>query len=135
MLIRQLARQSTDWRPISFIPHVAHAADGSCVVKMGNTQVMCTGFLIEKAGKPVSVSFSVFEGTKHTYRDSSYAHVNWDSDEIGVQQSIERILVSVLDPKFIDRNFRLVVHCCVLQADGSLTAASIMGSYVACALA
>lgn len=131
MLIRQSARKEYDTRLISFVTHVSHSADGSCVIKMGNTQVFCTAFLEREAAEPVKTNYSVFSAaSRPTLSTNEYTDL--ESNEI--KKAIKNSLLSVLDLSAMGSR-GLLVDCCVIQSEGSLRAAAISGAYVAAAIA
>ena len=129
MLIRQSARGEKDIREVQFIPHVSKNADGSCVIKMGKTQILCTAIL-EQESRGIIAEYGILPGSTvpRTNRGSSA----WNMQEI--QASITQVLNLVIDLTIFP-NWGMRVDCDVLQAEGGLRSAAISGSYVAAALA
>ncbi len=132
MLIRQAARQRHDLRNVSFIPHVSRAADGSCVVKMGHTHVLCTAVFQQGSTIPLSVGYGILPGAIRPRRHQERNTV--DQDILDTEECIHRVLSMVIDKQGLD-NIGLLVDCDVLQADGALKAAAISGAFVAASLA
>ena len=131
MLIRQAARREQDLREIIFIPHVSRAADGSCVVKMGNTHVLCTASL-DKNMQGILVEYGVLPGATQPRSGRERDSICFETQEI--QETVKQSLLMVLDREIFS-NVGLTVDCDVLQAEGSLRAASVSGAYIAVALA
>lgn len=129
MLIRQAARKESDIRNVSFVPHTSVFADGSCVAKMGNTQIFCTASLDDEI-RGFHVEYSVLPSALHPRSARSPETL----ETLIIQDTIRRSLESITDIDALsDRGVR--VDCHVLQAEGSLRPAAISGAYVAVALA
>jgi ribonuclease PH len=125
-------------RDIKMTPGYQKYAEGSVLIEMGNTHVLCAVTLEDRVppflkgtGKGwVTAEYSMLPRATLTrsQRDSSRGQVNGRSQEI--QRLIGRSLRAVTDLAALgERN--LIVDCDVIQADGGTRTASITASYVA----
>jgi ribonuclease PH len=125
-------------RQIKITPSYLKYPEGSVLIEVGNTHVLCAVTLEERVppflkgtGKGwVTAEYSMLPRAtlSRTQRDSSRGHVNGRSQEI--QRLIGRSLRAVTDMAALgERN--LIVDCDVIQADGGTRCASITGAYVA----
>ena len=125
-------------RAISFERGVARHAEGSCLVKFGDTHVLCTASLEEKvpgwmrnSGKGwVTAEYGMLPRATHerTRREASSGKQGGRTLEI--QRLIGRSLRAVVDLQQLGE-FQITVDCDVLQADGGTRTASITGGFVA----
>jgi len=125
-------------RPVKITRNYLKYAEGSVLIEMGNTKVICTASVEERVppflrntGKGwVTAEYSMLPRSTHTRtaRDSSTGRGSGRALEI--QRLIGRSLRSVTDLNgFGERT--IWVDCDVIQADGGTRTASITGSYVA----
>jgi ribonuclease PH len=125
-------------REIKMIPGYLKYAEGSVLIEMGNTHVLCAVTLEDRVppflkgtGKGwVTAEYSMLPRATLTrnQRDSSRGQINGRSQEI--QRLIGRSLRAVTDLSALgERN--LIVDCDVIQADGGTRTASITASYIA----
>ena len=140
--VRADGRGPRDLRPISFTLGVQKWAEGSCLVKMGDTQVLCAATIADRVpphlrGKGtgwVTAEYSMLPRAtaERTDRESAKGRIGGRTHEI--QRLIGRSLRGVVDlTKLGERT--ITVDCDVLQADGGTRTASITGGYVALAAA
>lgn len=125
-------------RPIYFHRNFTRYAEGSVLVSMGNTKVLCTAsvseevpsFLRGKGKGWVTAEYSMLPRStfERTGRDSVKGKINGRTHEI--QRLIGRSLRSVIDLKILGER-QIILDCDVLQADGGTRTAAINGSYVA----
>ena len=136
--MRPSKRAPDELRAVTFERGVAKYAEGSCLVRFGETKVLCTASLEDKPppwlrgqGRGwVTAEYSMLPRATHTRtrRDSSTGKVNGRAQEI--QRLIGRSLRAVVDlPKLGER--QISIDCDVLQADGGTRTASITGAWVA----
>jgi ribonuclease PH len=129
-------------RPVKITPGFQSFAEGSVLIELGRTRVICSvsveekvpGFLRNKGTGWVTAEYSMLPRSTitRTERDSSRGKVAGRSQEI--QRLIGRSLRAVTDMTSIgDRTF--TIDCDVLQADGGTRTAAITGAYVALYLA
>ncbi|MEA3422593.1 MAG: ribonuclease PH [Bacillota bacterium] len=112
--------------------------DGSVLIEMGNTKVICTAmvedrvphFLKGTGSGWVTAEYSMLPGSTETrkFRDSTKGKVDGRGTEI--QRLIGRSLRSVIDMKKLSEK-TIWIDCDVIQADGGTRTASITGAYVA----
>ena len=129
-------------RAVSLERNVARYAEGSCLVKFGNTHVLCTASLEDKPpmwlrgqGRGwVTAEYAMLPRATHTRtrRESSSGKPSGRTQEI--QRLIGRSLRAVVDLKKLGER-QITLDCDVLQADGGTRCASITGAYVALAIA
>jgi ribonuclease PH len=125
-------------RPVSLERAVARYAEGSCLVKFGETHVLCTASLEERgpawlrgSGKGwVTAEYSMLPRAtqERTRREVTAGKPSGRTQEI--QRLIGRSLRAVVDLSAIGEK-QIVVDCDVLQADGGTRTASITGAWVA----
>jgi ribonuclease PH len=131
-------RAYDELRPVHIIPDFQSFAEGSVLIEMGKTQVVCSVSMEERVpnflkGKDtgwVTAEYSMLPRATvtRTPRDISQGRIAGRSQEI--QRLIGRSLRSVIDLTLLGER-TLIVDCDVLQADGSTRTAAITGSYVA----
>ncbi len=140
--IRADGRGPNDLRPISFTLGVQKWAEGSCRVRMGDTDVLCAATIVDRVpphlrGKGtgwVTAEYAMLPRAtaERTDRESAKGRIGGRTHEI--QRLIGRSLRGVVDlTKLGERT--ITVDCDVLQADGGTRTASITGGYVALAAA
>jgi ribonuclease PH len=135
----RLSRRAADeMRKVSLDRGVARYAEGSCLVKFGETHVLCAASVEEKPpawlrgqGQGwVTAEYSMLPRATHerTRRESSTGKVSGRTQEI--QRLIGRSLRAVVDLKAIGER-QITIDCDVLQADGGTRTAAITGAWVA----
>ena len=140
--LRADGRLPTQLRPISFTLGVQKWAEGSCIVRFGDTQVLCAATIADRVpphlrGKGtgwVTAEYSMLPRAtaERTDRESVKGRLGGRTHEI--QRLIGRSLRDAVDlTKLGERT--ITVDCDVLQADGGTRTASITGGYVALAAA
>jgi ribonuclease PH len=139
---RQDGRTPSQLRPVTITLGVQKWAEGSCLVKVGDTHVICAASIEDRTpphlrGKGtgwVTAEYSMLPRatSERTQREAARGHVGGRTHEI--QRLIGRSLRGVVDlPKLGERT--VSVDCDVLQADGGTRTASITGGYVSLAIA
>ena len=140
--VRGDGRGPRDLRPISFQLGVQKWAEGSCLVRFGDTQVLCAATIADRVpphlrGKGtgwVTAEYSMLPRAtaERSDRESAKGRIGGRTHEI--QRLVGRSLRGVVDlAKLGERT--ITVDCDVLQADGGTRTASITGGYVALAAA
>lgn len=125
-------------RPVKITPGVQSFAEGSALIELGKTRVLCSvsvedrvpGFLRGNGSGWITAEYSMLPRATvtRTPRDSTTGKIAGRSQEI--QRLIGRSLRAVTNlPALGERTF--TVDCDVLQADGGTRTAAITGSYVA----
>jgi ribonuclease PH len=136
--MRPSKRAANEMRKVMFERGVARYAEGSCLVRFGDTHVLCAASLEEKPppwlrgqGRGwVTAEYSMLPRatSTRTKRESSIGRVSGRTQEI--QRLIGRSLRAVVDlPRLGER--QITIDCDVLQADGGTRTASITGAWIA----
>jgi ribonuclease PH len=136
--MRPSKRAPDEMRPVSFERGVARYAEGSCLVKFGNTHVLCAASLEDKpppwlrgqARGWVTAEYAMLPRATHTRtrRESVSGKPTGRTQEI--QRLIGRSLRAVTNlPALGER--QIVVDCDVIQADGGTRTAAITGAWLA----
>ncbi len=136
--IRADGRGPTDLRPVTFTLGVQKWAEGSCRIKVGDTEVLCAATIVDRVpphlrGKGtgwVTAEYSMLPRAtaERTDRESVRGKIGGRTHEI--QRLIGRSLRGVVDLARLGER-TITVDCDVLQADGGTRTASITGGYVA----
>jgi len=125
-------------RPIKITPRVNKHAEGSCLIEVGDTRVVCTvsveervpPFLKGKGEGWVTAEYGMLPRatTTRSQREATRGGASGRTHEI--QRLIGRSLRAVMDMKALGER-TLWVDCDVIQADGGTRCAAITGSFVA----
>jgi ribonuclease PH len=136
--MRPSKRRVDELRRISFERAVSMHAEGSCLIKFGNTHVLCTASLEERVppwlkgqGRGwVTAEYGMLPRatTERTRRESTVGHPSGRTQEI--QRLIGRALRAVVDLEKLGER-QISVDCDVIQADGGTRTAAITGAWVA----
>ncbi|MDD5587055.1 MAG: ribonuclease PH [Alphaproteobacteria bacterium] len=140
--MRPSNRAPGQMREISFQPHAAKFAEGSCLVKIGDTHVLCTASVDEKVPPFlrntglgwVTAEYGMLPRSTQERMDREAAKGKQTGRTQEIQRLIGRSLRAVTDRKAMGE-IQIRLDCDVLQADGGTRTAAITGSYVALALA
>jgi len=135
-------RAATQLRPVKIVADYLKFAEGSVLIRVGDTRVICAvtiedrvpGWLRGKGSGWVTAEYSMLPraGTQRSQREAHAGRIGGRTHEI--QRLIGRALRGVVDlPKLGERT--ITVDCDVIQADGGTRTASITGAYVALARA
>jgi len=136
--MRPSKRAPDELRQVSLERNVTRYAEGSCLVKFGETHVLCTASLEDKPpqwlrgqGRGwVTAEYAMLPRATHTRtrRESSSGKPSGRTQEI--QRLIGRSLRAVTDLQMMGER-QITIDCDVLQADGGTRTAAITGSWVA----
>lgn len=136
--MRPSKRAADEMRPVTLERAVARYAEGSCLVKFGETHVLCTASLEDKPpmwlrgqGRGwVTAEYSMLPRATatRTRRESTSGKQSGRTQEI--QRLIGRSLRAVVDLQALGER-QITVDCDVLQADGGTRTAAITGAWVA----
>ena len=129
-------------REISFEKNVNIHADGSCLVKFGNTHVLCLASIDEKVphwlkntGKGwVTAEYGMLPRSTNTRMDREAAKGKQSGRTQEIQRLIGRSLRSIVDLSNLGER-QIKVDCDVIQADGGTRTASISGGFISLYLA
>ena len=125
-------------RDVAFETNVNLHAEGSCLVKFGNTHVMCTASIDEKtppwlrnSGKGwVTAEYGMLPRSTNTRIDREAARGKQSGRTQEIQRLIGRSLRSVTNLQELGER-QIKIDCDVIQADGGTRTASISGGFVA----
>ena len=134
-------RNDDQLRLVEIIPGINQFAEGSCLIRCGNTHVLCTASVEDKVPPHVpegegwvTAEYSMLPraNRERSKRDISKLKLSPRSAEI--QRLIGRALRSAVDLKRLGPR-SITVDCDVLQGDGGTRTASVTGGFVAMVLA
>jgi ribonuclease PH len=140
--MRPSGRNLDQMRPIAIETGVTRHAEGSCLIKVGNTHVLCTASLEERVPPFlrntglgwVTAEYGMLPRATHTRmrREASAGKQSGRTQEI--QRLIGRSLRAGIDRVALGER-QITVDCDVIQADGGTRCAAITGGWVALRLA
>jgi ribonuclease PH len=142
MVHRSDDRAADQMRPVNIVPGYISTAEGSCLIELGNTRVVCTASIedtvpqfLRNSGKGwVTAEYGMLPRSTltRTPREITKGRPSGRTHEI--QRLIGRSLRAVTDmDKLGERS--ILIDCDVIQADGGTRTASITGAFVAMGLA
>ncbi|NUB28094.1 ribonuclease PH, partial [Azospirillum brasilense] len=140
--MRPSGRAHDQLRTISLEPHFSKHAEGSCLVRFGDTHVLCTASVDE--GVPrflkntglgwVTAEYGMLPRSTHSRTDREAAKGKQSGRTQEIQRLIGRALRAVTDRAAMGEK-QIKIDCDVIQADGGTRTAAITGSFVALHLA
>ena len=141
-MTRPSGRAPDEMRTVSFTRRFAKHAEGSVLIEVGDTQVLCTAsvedgvphFLRGKDQGWVTAEYGMLPRSTHTRSAREAARGKQSGRTQEIQRLIGRSLRAVIDLKALGTR-TITIDCDVLQADGGTRTASITGGYVALAQA
>lgn len=131
-------RQPDELRPVSFERDFTEMADGSCLVTIGRTKVLCTASIDEDVPRWmkgrgtgwVTAEYSMLPGSSPERVSREAAKGKQSGRTVEIQRLIGRALRAACDMTLLGER-QVVVDCDVIQADGGTRTASICGGYLA----
>lgn len=134
-------RAKDQLRPIEIIPNVNAFAEGSCLIKCGNTQVYITAS-VETRVPPhvpigegwVTAEYNMLPRANRERSRRDVAKLKLSGRSAEIQRLIGRSLRAAVDMTKLP-DLQITIDCDVLQGDGGTRTASITGGFVALALA
>jgi len=140
--MRPSGRAADVLRDVSFTIGFARHAEGSCLIRMGGTEVLCTasvegrvpGFLRGTGQGWVTAEYGMLPRATHTRGDREAARGKQSGRTQEIQRLIGRSLRAVVDRSAMGE-CSITLDCDVLNADGGTRCASITGAWVALSLA
>lgn len=135
-------RRNDEMRKVKITPNYTMYAEGSVLIEMGNTKVICTASVDEKVppfleGKGsgwVTAEYAMLPRSTHTRKKRDIKSLKLDGRSSEIQRLIGRALRSVVDFEALGER-QITIDCDVIQADGGTRCASITGGFVALWLA
>ncbi len=141
-MLRNDQRQPLDLRPVTIATNYLMTAEGSAMIDVGHTRVLCAatvedtvpGFLRNSGRGWVTAEYAMLPRAtaERTQREVTKGKPSGRTQEI--QRLIGRSLRAVVDMEALGER-TVIVDCDVIQADGGTRTAAITGGYVAMALA
>ncbi len=142
MIFRSDNRSPDQMRPVNILPDFISTAEGSCLIELGNTRVICTATIedtvppfLRNSGKGwVTSEYGMLPRSTltRTPREVTKGRAGGRTHEI--QRLIGRSLRAVTDMEKLGER-TIFLDCDVIQADGGTRTASITGAFVAMGLA
>ena len=140
--MRPSGRQVNEMRSISIEPGVMRYAEGSCLIKMGDTHVLCSAsveqrvppFLKNSGLGWVTAEYGMLPRATHTRGRREAAQGKQSGRTQEIQRLIGRSLRAGVDRVALGER-QISIDCDVIQADGGTRCASITGAWVALRLA
>ncbi|PWC32272.1 ribonuclease PH [Azospirillum sp. TSO35-2] len=140
--MRPSGRALDQLRTVSLEPGFSRYAEGSCMVRFGNTHVLCTASVDETVPRFlkntglgwVTAEYGMLPRSTHSRTDREAAKGKQSGRTQEIQRLIGRALRAVTDRSALGEK-QIKIDCDVIQADGGTRTAAITGSYVALHLA
>lgn len=139
---RPSGRDANVLRRVEIVTGFAHHAEGSALIRMGGTEVLCAasvegrvpGFLRNSGQGWVTAEYGMLPRATHTRGNREAARGKQSGRTQEIQRLIGRSLRAVVDRAVLGE-MSITLDCDVLNADGGTRCAAITGAYVALALA
>ncbi len=140
--MRPSGRAADALRDVSLTPGFARHAEGSCLIRMGGTEVLCAAsvegrvppFLRNSGQGWVTAEYGMLPRATHTRGEREAARGKQSGRTQEIQRLIGRSLRAVVDRAALGE-MTITLDCDVLNADGGTRCAAITGAWVALALA
>ena len=140
--MRKFNRKKDQIRDISIETNVNKNSDGSCIIRLGDTHVICTAsfendvplWLKHKDSGWITAEYGMLPGSTTTRNNREATKGKQSGRTVEIQRLIGRSLRTVVDLKKI-KGCQFIIDCDVLQADGGTRTASISGAFVALSIA
>jgi ribonuclease PH len=131
-------RRADDLRKVVLMPSWSRHAEGSCLIEIGDTKVLCTASVEEKVppwmrggGKGwVTAEYGMLPRSTHSRKARDGSRPKPDGRGVEIQRLIGRSLRAVVDMEILGER-QITIDCDVLQADGGTRCAAITGGWVA----
>ena len=141
MMARIDGRAADQLRPVEIIPNFNQFAEGSCLIRCGNTQVLCCASVEDRTPPHVpegegwvTAEYSMLPRANRERSKRDIAKLKLSPRSAEIQRLVGRSLRACVDMKKLGER-TITVDCDVLQGDGGTRTASVTGGYVALALA
>lgn len=140
--MRPSGREFNALRSVSIETGFSRHAEGSALIRMGNTEVLCTAsvegrvppFMRGQGEGWITAEYGMLPRATHTRGDREAARGKQSGRTLEIQRLIGRSLRAIVDRKAMGET-TITLDCDVLNADGGTRCAAITGSYVALVLA
>ena len=136
--MRPSGRANDQLRAVRLEPGFAKHAEGSCMVRFGDTHVLCAASIDEKVppflrntGQGwITAEYGMLPRSTHTRSDREAARGKQSGRTLEIQRLIGRSLRACVDLKLLGER-QIKLDCDVIQADGGTRTAAITGGWVA----
>jgi ribonuclease PH len=140
--MRNHGRGEVDLRTITLEPGVSKHAEGSCLVRFGDTHVLCTASVEDRVPPHVmgtgagwiTAEYGMLPRSTHERMAREAARGKQGGRTLEIQRLIGRALRASADLRALGTR-TLTIDCDVIQADGGTRTAAITGGFVALSLA
>ena len=140
--LRSDGRAPDQMRPVTITPNFTKHAEGSALIDVGDTRVICTASIQEKVppflyktGKGwITAEYGMLPRATSERTEREAAKGKQGGRTMEIQRLIGRSLRAAVNPELLGER-TIWIDCDVIQADGGTRTASITGSFVALALA
>lgn len=141
-MVRVDGREAKDLRPLELKPGVMKYAEGSCLITLGDTKVLCSASVEERvppwmAGRGegwVTAEYGMLPRSTHERMQREASRGRRDPRGMEIQRIIGRSLRAVTDLHGLGER-TVTLDCDVLEADGGTRTAAVTGAFVALAQA
>ena len=135
--MRIYGRETSQLRPVKITDHYLMSPQGSVLIEMGNTKVICTASVENSTARHltgtgqgwVTAEYAMLPGSTGTRKKRDRAGKQ-DGRSVEIQRLIGRALRTVVDMEKLGER-TIWIDCDVIQADGGTRTASITGAFVA----
>src|SRR5260370_33888769 len=142
MVFRSENRAPDQMRPVNIVPEFISTAEGSTLIEVGNTRVICTasieetvpGFMKGSGKGWITAEYSMLPRSTLTRTPREASRGRESARTHAIQRLIGRALRAVVDLKRLGER-TITLDCDVIPADGGTRTASITGAFVALGLA
>jgi ribonuclease PH len=139
-MTRKDGRKADQLRPVRITPDFTKFAEGSCLIEIGNTMVLCNASVEEKvpshvkSGGWITAEYSMLPRANRTRSPRDVSKLKLAPRSAEIQRLIGRSLRGAVDLSLLGER-TITVDCDVLQGDGGTRTASVTGGFLALALA
>ena len=141
-IIRPSLRSFDKLREIEFIPNFSIHPEGSCLVKFGNTHVLCSAtiedkvpiFLRNSSKGWITAEYGMLPRSTNIRMQREASRGKQSGRTLEIQRLVGRSLRAAVDLSLLGER-QIIIDCDVIQADGGTRTASISGGWVALNLA
>ncbi len=130
-------RAADQLRPVEIVPNINKFAEGSCLIRCGNTHVLCCASVEERTPPHVpegegwvTAEYSMLPRANRERSKRDIAKLKLSPRSAEIQRLVGRSLRSCVDLKKLGER-TITIDCDVLQGDGGTRTASVTGGYVA----
>src|SRR5882762_9401931 len=132
--VRADGRTAEQMRPLKITPDFISTAEGSVLIELGNTRVICTASIDDGVPRFLKGSGKGWVTSEYGMLPREAARGKQSGRTLEIQRLIGRSLRAVTDQEALGER-TVWIDCDVIQADGGTRTASITGAFVALALA